>query len=193
MVNVSHDCNNRGARSEVFFFIFVVLFLHFELLLHVDKFDFVTKFISHQLNHLSIQSLIDGHHQTEAHTFSNNFRIADIHQIGKFTHTDEFGKLQLVILNIFSTSLLGHFIPFRTAVFSFKAFTSTPGAGKFRLSFPYFVLYFFLINFLCFARNKATALNLWPITVFTTWTSLEIISTLVTTSVRSLFAFLSFE
>ena len=151
MVYVTHDRYDRcTGRKVIIFFKFLLLF-HFELLLHIDKLHFVTEFISNKFDYLGVETLVDGYHQAKAHTFTNYFCIAHIHQVCQFAHTDKFSELKLVILHIVSAGLFGHLIPLGTAVFRLQTLPSTARTGQLCLRFTYFILDFLLINFFCFA------------------------------------------
>ena len=153
MVNVTHDGNDRSSWSLVVVVIFFLHLFHLKLFLHVDEFNIESKFTGYKFNYFRIETLVDGHHQAKAHTFSDYFSIAYIHQVGEFAYADKFGKLQLVILYVAVTCLFGNFITFCATVFCLKALTSTTGTGKLGLRFADFILNFFFIDFFLLTRT----------------------------------------
>ena len=73
MVNVTHDGDNGGTGTQVLRCIFIILFLHLHLLLHVYELYFITKLTGYEFYHFSIETLVDGYHDTQTHTFADDF------------------------------------------------------------------------------------------------------------------------
>ena len=93
MVHVSHNGHYRRSFYQVFRII-NDLFIFVGFRIQVDEFHLTVEFTGHQLNHFRIQALVDRHHDTQAHTFADDFRKRHIQQIGEFAHGDKLGHLQ---------------------------------------------------------------------------------------------------
>ena len=118
MVNVTHDGNNRRSWRKIICFIFFILFLHFHLLLHIDEFHFIPEFSSNQFNNFCVETLVDGNHDAEAHTLTDDLSKVHIQQTGQLTYTDKFCNLDLVVFT-FSFSTGFHFFTLESAKFGF--------------------------------------------------------------------------
>ena len=97
MVNVTHDGNDGGTRTKILRCIFIILFLHLHLLLHVYELNFIAKLTCHEFYHFSIKTLVDRYHDTQTHTFADDFSKINVEETGELTHTDEFCYLYFVI------------------------------------------------------------------------------------------------
>ena len=152
MVNVSHDRNDRGTELQFIFTVLFIFLFHFHLLLHIDEFDIESEFTGHKFDYFRIETLVDGHHDTEAHTFADHFRKTYIHQVGEFAHADKFRYLQFVIHRI--AHGIRHFLAFFPAVFGLQALALTTTTGKLGLRFLDLPLNFFLVNEFIFPTSK---------------------------------------
>ena len=99
VVNVSHHRNDWCARHEVFWSVF--LFLHgiAYFLTHIRSTE--SELLSHQIDGFSIETLVDGHHDANRHTGTNNLCDRDIHHRGKVVGSHELGQLKNLAFCIF--------------------------------------------------------------------------------------------
>ena len=133
-----------------------IIFFHFHLLFHVDKFDIKAKFTGYQLNYFRIQPLVNGYHDTKTHTLADHFSEANVHRVGQFTHGNEFGYLQLVIFCPFHC-FCGFITAFTAELFHALALTTT--TRKLSLGFLYLSLNFFFVNLFIFTFGKCRPLT----------------------------------
>ena len=120
----------QGRASILIISAVLIVFnlLHFHLLLHVDEFDIEAKFARHELDHFGIETLVNGNHDAEAHTFTDHVGKAHIHQVGQLAHADEFSHLQLVIVNCFA-HVFGQLLSFFTTLSCLQALAAPGAAG----------------------------------------------------------------
>ena len=92
MVNVSHHCNNRSARQQVFrrVFFFNDGLCHFRTYI----FSLESELFGNQIDSFRIQTLVDRNHDTDAHTSSDNLIDRNVHHRCQFISCYEFGELQ---------------------------------------------------------------------------------------------------
>ena len=80
MINMTHNGNNRRTWLQFIFTILIFFYLfHFHLLFHVNELYIITKFTGHQFNYFGIKTLVNGNHNTQAHTFADYIRKIHIH------------------------------------------------------------------------------------------------------------------
>ena len=104
MVNMSHHGNDRCTSYQVVLIIF--LLGNSVLYLCTDIFGLKAELISHDINSLSIQTLVDTYHDTDTHTGTDNLIDTDIHHRSQLTNSNELGQLQNIALSPFLSSLL---------------------------------------------------------------------------------------
>ena len=117
VVNVSHHRYNRSARLQIFrsIFFFNDSLCHFRTYI----FSLESEFFSHQIDGFSIQTLVDGNHDTNTHTSSDNLVNRNIHHRCQFVSRNELGQLQYLavchflifqFLYLFCYVFLAHFL-----------------------------------------------------------------------------------
>src|SRR5580704_16793449 len=124
VVDVAHDRDDGGAGDHIIRVVIVVVFFHFRGVVDTDELHRIAELTGHELDDVGFQSLIDGYHHPEAHTFTDDFGIAHVHQVSQFADADEFGYLQPVIEHFFASGLFRHFFAFGPTVFGFQAFAA---------------------------------------------------------------------
>ena len=104
MVDMSHHRHDRGARHEVFLVVRLLTdsFLH----LCADIFRLEAELICHEVDGLSVQALIDRHHDPHAHQGTDDLGDTDIHHGSKLTDGNELRQLQCLALLSLLASLL---------------------------------------------------------------------------------------
>ena len=152
MVYVTHDGYDRRSWNQVLRIIFIIIILQVISIFQSDKFYFKTKFAGYQFNDFRIQTLVNGHHDTEVHTLANYIGKAYVHQVGQFTYGHKFCYLQPVIDRLFAHRFSG-FIAFGAAVFGFQALSPSTRTGQFGLGFADLFLNGFLIDFFVLPAN----------------------------------------
>ncbi len=106
MVDVTHDGDDRRTGLEIFLAVHLLLALDFLGNLRGDELDFVTEFLGHEHESLGIEPLVDGHHQSQAHTSADNLHHRGVvHKGREVVHGHEFGNLQDLILGCLSLEL----------------------------------------------------------------------------------------
>ena len=149
VVDVSHHSYDRGTCHPVFFVVFFFVgldgFHHFG----TDIFGLEAEFFSYNINSFRIQALVDGNHDTDAHTSSDNLGNRHIHHVGKVVGGNELRQLQ---------HLAFHFFLFHQFVFtlleSITFVTTVLGSlvilvalvGQAGQGFLYLLLYIFLAD-----------------------------------------------
>ena len=82
MVDMTHDRHDRRARHEL---ALVVLLLADSLLyLSTDILGLETELVSHQVDGLSIEALVDRSHHTDTHQCGDDLVDTYVHHRGKF-------------------------------------------------------------------------------------------------------------
>ena len=89
---MSHHRNNRSARFQIFRSVF--LFHNSLSNFRTYIFGLESEFFSHQIDCFSIQTLIDGNHDTDTHTSGDYLVDRNIHHRCQFISRNEFGQLQ---------------------------------------------------------------------------------------------------
>ena len=148
MVYVTHHRYNRSARFQIFL---IILFLY-DGLRHFCAYIFCleAEFLSHQVDGLGIQTLVNGNHDTDTHTSTDNLRHRNVHHVGKVIGSHKLRQLQ---------HLAFHFFLFHQFVFTLLdgiAFVATvlgtfiiliSLVGQTGQGFLYLLLYIFLADF----------------------------------------------
>ena len=109
MVNVTHHCNNRSTANEI---ILVILCLLNSLLyLSTYILGSKAKLLSHDVNRLCIQTLVDTYHHADRHQSSNKLCYRNIHHGSKLRNSNKLGELQGLLTQLlfheFLITLLG--------------------------------------------------------------------------------------
>ena len=106
MVYVTHHGYNRSTRFQIFL---CILFFH-DGLCHFRTYIFRLKaeFFSHQINGLGIQTLVNGHHDTDAHAGTDDLRNGYVHHIGQLVGCHKLCQLQYFAISHFLTFKLMH-------------------------------------------------------------------------------------
>ena len=94
MVDVTHDGDDRRTADEVSFVIDLFFLRDGFDDLSADEVGLVAEFLCDHLDGLSVEAHIDRHHQTDAHTGSDDLRHGDVHKAREVTHRHELGELQ---------------------------------------------------------------------------------------------------
>ena len=81
VVNVTHDSNNRRPWLKRLRCIDIVL--HFLLSLVIKKLNFESVVRRDQCDRVLVETLVDGYHQTKAHTLHDDVRCRYAHQVRK--------------------------------------------------------------------------------------------------------------
>ena len=92
VVNVTHHSDDGRAFAEVFF----VVHLFDDGLLHFGRNEFCgeTKFFGHHFNGFLVKTLVDGHHNADAHASADDLCHRNVHHCGQFVGGHKFGELQ---------------------------------------------------------------------------------------------------
>ena len=96
MIYVTHYSNNRRTRLQIFRIINDLFFFHFCSILNTNKLYLKTKLTGDQFNNICLKSLVNGYHDTKAHTFADNISKTHVHQISKLAYRDKLCNLKLV-------------------------------------------------------------------------------------------------
>ena len=94
MVDVPHDGDDRRTADEVSFVIDLFFLRDGFDDLSADEVGLVAEFFCDHLDGLSVEAHIDRHHQTDAHTGSDDLRHGDVHEAREVTHRHELSELQ---------------------------------------------------------------------------------------------------
>ena len=94
VVDVTHDGDDRRTANEVCFVIDLFFLRDGFDDLSADEVGLVAEFLCDHLDGLSVEAHIDRHHQTDAHTGSDDLRHGDVHEICEVTHRHELSELQ---------------------------------------------------------------------------------------------------
>ena len=92
VVNVTHHSDDRSALAEVFFVVhlFDDSFLHFSR----DELGGETKFFCHHFDGFLVETLVDRHHDADAHASADDLCHGDIHHRCQFVGSHKLGELQ---------------------------------------------------------------------------------------------------
>ena len=122
MVNVSHHRYDRRTSYPI---LLVIIFL-----ISVDRLDnirayifsLITELLSHDIDRLRIQALIDRNHKADAHASTDNLRYRYVHHVRQVVGRNELGQLQYLAFQFFlfhQLVLTSHrCVTFITTVFS---------------------------------------------------------------------------
>ena len=94
VVDVTHDGDDRRTADEVSFVINLFFLRDGFDDLSADEVGLVAEFFCDHLDGLSVEAHVDRHHQTDAHTGSDDLRHGDVHEACEVTHRHELGELQ---------------------------------------------------------------------------------------------------
>ena len=94
VVDVTHDGDDRRTADEVSFVIDLFFLRDGFDDLSTDEVGLVAEFFCDHLDGLSVEAHVDRHHQTDAHTGSDDLRHGDVHKAREVTDGDELGELQ---------------------------------------------------------------------------------------------------
>ena len=101
MVNVSHHRYDRRTGYPI---LLVIIFL-----ISVDRLDnirayifsLITELLSHDIDRLRIQALIDRNHKADAHASTDNLRYRYVHHVRQVVGRNELGQLQYLAFQFF--------------------------------------------------------------------------------------------
>ena len=123
---MSHNRDDRGTVSQVFF---VILFYIDRLYyLRTDIFCLESELFCYDIDRFRIESLIDRHHDTDAHTSCDNVIYRYVHHDGQIVSGNELGQFQnatffhlllFQFLSFIGKSFAFLFTPFCTLFLSF--------------------------------------------------------------------------
>ena len=94
VVDVTHDGDDRRTADEVSFVIDLFFLRDGFDDLSADEVGLVAEFFCDHLDGLSVEAHVDRHHQTDAHTGSDDLRHGDVHEACEVTHRHELSELQ---------------------------------------------------------------------------------------------------
>lgn len=103
MVDMTHNGHNRRTRYEIA--LVVLLLAHGFLHLCTDVLGLEAKLLSHHVDGLSIETLVDGGHDTNAHQRGDDLRHGNVHHRSQLRHGNELGELQYLALLLLLTCL----------------------------------------------------------------------------------------
>ena len=147
VVNVSHHCNNRSARLQIFrsIFFFNDSLCHFRTYI----FCLESELFCHQIDCFRIQTLVDRNHDTNTHTSSDNLIDRYIHHRCQFVSRNKLGQLQyLAVCHFLIFQFLhtvGSHFTFLLTVFGSLVLTFS---GQTSQGFFYLFCYIFFTYFL---------------------------------------------
>ena len=92
VVNVPHHSDDRRTLAEVFFVVhlFDDGFLHFGR----DELGGETKFFCHHFDGFLVETLVDRHHDADAHAGADDLCHGDIHHRSQFVGSHKLGELE---------------------------------------------------------------------------------------------------
>ena len=97
MVNMSHHRYNRSARNEI---VLIVLLLGNGILhLGTHILGLEPELIGHDIDGLSIQTLIDTYHDTDRHTGTDYLVHTHVHHGSQLAHGYELSELEHLALS----------------------------------------------------------------------------------------------
>ena len=106
MVYMTHHRNDRCARQQV---IFVVdLFLYGVLYLGTNVFGLEAKLVGHNIDGLSIETLVDGNHDADAHACTDNLDHGHVHHRCQFRYGNKLREFQHLALCCLGSHLFIH-------------------------------------------------------------------------------------
>ena len=104
MVDMAHHRNDGRTTHEVV----LVVFLFADRLLHLgtDIFGLEAELIGHHIDGFRVETLVDGHHDTNAHERRNDLCHADIHHRGQLADRHKLGQFQYLAVLALCVGLL---------------------------------------------------------------------------------------
>ena len=164
MINMTHHSHDRSTWYQI---LFIILFFHNSLRnLGAHVFSLIAKFFSHQVDGLSIQTLVDADHDTYAHTGSNDLRHLNVHHVGQLVSRHEFSEFQYLAFFHLQVFLLHHTLRSQLTFFLTILGTFALGlVGKASQGFLYLLGNVFLAYFLLEHRLAEAVLVLLALAV----------------------------
>jgi hypothetical protein len=109
VVNVSHDSDHRWTREEILLCILCLSLSDCICKVRCDEFNFIAEFFSNKHESLCVETLVDRHHHSEAHTSSDDLcHRSVVHQRSKVVYSHELGHLEHLLLELLHLHLLLH-------------------------------------------------------------------------------------
>ena len=106
MIDVTHHRHDRSARNQIV--LVVLLFSNGVLNLSRNVFSGESELISNDIDSFCIQTLVDRHHDTDAHTSTNDLIDTHVHHRSQLGNSHELGQFQHLALCCLSCHLLVH-------------------------------------------------------------------------------------
>ena len=104
MVNVTHHSYDWSTWNQV---VFIILFLAYSLLnLSTYVLGLEAELLSHHVDGLGIEALVDGYHDTYAHQGRDDLSNADVHHRSQLANGNELGQFQDLAFLLLLTSLV---------------------------------------------------------------------------------------
>ena len=99
VVHVPHHRNDGRSGLEIFGIVRLFVGIYLFRYLRCHELNLIAEFLGHKHKSLRIETLVDGHHQTEAHTSSYDLHHRSVvHKGGKVVHSHELSHLQDLVL-----------------------------------------------------------------------------------------------
>ena len=96
VVDMTHDSDDRRAELEVA--LVVGLLMNSLADLCADVFGLKPELIGHDIDGLSVESLVDRYHDTHAHAGADDFHHGHVHHCGQLADCHELGEFQHLAL-----------------------------------------------------------------------------------------------
>ena len=147
VVNVTHHGYDWSTWNQV---VLIILFLAHSLLnLSADIFGLESELLSHHVDGLCIQTLVDRYHDTNTHQGRDNLSNADVHHRSQLANGNEFSKLQSLAVLLLLTSLILQFLlnSLTLLLTVFSALLVLALAGQTSKSLLYLACYSLVVNF----------------------------------------------
>ena len=159
MVYVSHHGNDRSTWQQIV--LIVRLLIDSLRNLGTNVFCLEAELLSNEVDGLCIETLVDRHHDADAHTGTDDLVYRDVHHVGKFADGNELRKLQYLALCLLLGALLLEMflggVALLLAVFGSLLVLSLAGEARKRLL--YLTCYILLTHF-CRLLSAALAVLL---------------------------------
>ena len=111
VVNVSHHGDDRRSRNEIPVIVILLLLGNGLRQGGRDELNLIAEFLSNEHKCLSIKPLVDGYHQTEIHTSSDDLcHRSIVHQSREVVDSHEFRHLQNLLVECLKLHLLLHLL-----------------------------------------------------------------------------------
>ena len=108
MVYMAHHSDNRCTGYQIL--LFISLFGHSLGNSGTHVLGLKAELISHKIDGLCIQTLVDGHHDADTHQRTDNICDRDVHHRSKFTHGNKLRQFQNLTLLALCACLLVHLL-----------------------------------------------------------------------------------